>query len=256
MAQGEPEEHETADGGLSAEFKRKLRDLRVCLVCGPLHRFNKSHARGGHKMRSLNESEKAEEISWYRTIQAEGETARLRILDHRRQESQKAYSQLAASEDTSEPAERGVGGDYKIEFGKHARKSLSNVLKAFPDYFPNLVNEKRFLASQPLLARALEEAGVLENVQARAAVLQLENAKITLQRAADEKAQGTELHPEVRKLPAIQVEKARSVLNAPTAEDLDKQDDVQDALVHAQAPRKRQREKDDLACGPRSKPVR
>ena len=43
MAQGEPEEHETA-GGLSTEFKRKLRDLRVCLVCGLLHRFNKSHA--------------------------------------------------------------------------------------------------------------------------------------------------------------------------------------------------------------------
>ena len=75
-----------SDEDLSDHFKRKLRDLRVCLVCGPLHRFNKSHARGGHKMRSLNESEKAEEISWYRTIQAEGETARLRILDHRRQE--------------------------------------------------------------------------------------------------------------------------------------------------------------------------
>ena len=48
-----------------------------------------------------------------------------------------------------------------------------------------MVNEKRFLATQPFLQRALEEAGVMDKVKARAAELQIENARKAVCRAAE-----------------------------------------------------------------------
>jgi hypothetical protein len=170
-----PDEAEDAD--LSKQFLKKLEDLRVCTVCGPNHRLNKSHARNGHSMRMLNDQEKAQEIAWYREIQADGEIARLRILDQRRKEAQSSKHGPAADPELQSHVERGVGGEYKLEFGKHAKKRLSHVLQAFPDYIPHMVNEKRFLGTQPFLQRALEEAGVMEQVKARASELRIEHAR-------------------------------------------------------------------------------
>ena len=102
------EKEEADDAGLSKQFLKKLQDLRVCTVCGPNHRLNKSHGRNGHKMRMLNDEEKAEEIPWYREIQAEGEVARLRILDQRRKDAQKSKPVPAANQELQDHAERGV----------------------------------------------------------------------------------------------------------------------------------------------------
>ena len=68
---------------LSVAFMKRLQGTLTCLLCGPLHRFlsGTTHKRRTkHPMREMLAEERAEEIKWYREIEADGEAARVKVF--------------------------------------------------------------------------------------------------------------------------------------------------------------------------------
>lgn len=201
------------EADLSETFKNQLKGMLVCYTCGPFHRFcsGKTHkSRSKHPMRPLTPEERAEEVAWYREIQADGEVARLRQLDLKRRESRQARASsstdvVAASEPASEQA-----GEYRFDFGKNKGKALSHIWRSSPSYLAHLVNQKGFLETKITLARAMEKAGIMAEAQAMASQMKTRLAERTLAREAA--GEVGELHPEVARLRAIQVEEAREAL--------------------------------------------
>jgi hypothetical protein len=125
------------EADLDDAFKKQLRGMQVCLTCGPGDRFvsGKTHkSRSKHAMRPLSPEERAQEITWYREVQGEGQAARLRQLEEKRRDSRKRRASvlaegIAGGECSNEP------GAYKLDFGKHAGKEMLRVWRTEPTYF-------------------------------------------------------------------------------------------------------------------------
>ncbi len=180
--------HGEAD--LSAEFQKHLKGMLVCCVCGPFHRFpsGKTHkSRSKHAMRKLTPEERAEEIAWYREIEADGEAARIRQLDKKRRQSRDALQGQGASTARSSAdsvggqEDNGQVGDYVLDFGKHKGKTVTAVWKKDKTYLPYLINGKA-LDARIRLKRAMESVGILEEAQAMADVMKVEKAHKVLAR--------------------------------------------------------------------------
>ena len=193
------------ESDLSEQFKKQLKGMLVCLRCGPLHRFTsgKTHkSRSKHKMREMTPDERAEEIRWYREIQADGEEARLRILEQKRRE---------ARSESGQGQELAVPTEYIFDFGQHKSKRLSVVWRENKSYFGFIVNSK-MLRDRLILKRAMEDSGIMAGAEAEAAELKIAQAERVLERARDQRERQEDLHPEQAQLQAIQVEEANAVL--------------------------------------------
>ena len=96
---------------------KHLKNVCVCTVCGPNDRFTgRSHSsRSGHPWRGLNAAERTEEITWWREIKEEGEPARLKILQKRREDSR----QGTRADMPSCAVVPKAGWDFVLDFGKH-----------------------------------------------------------------------------------------------------------------------------------------
>jgi predicted nucleic acid-binding Zn ribbon protein len=225
---------------LSDTFLKRLKGTLTCLVCGPLHRFpsGKTHkSRTKHDMREMTPQERAQEIAWYREIQAEGETARLKVLDQKRASEKAAAAaahmdvpsigEAAGSAGIGESAgSAGIGdaagsaavvpasarSEYVFDFGKHKGKTLSTVWRTLPTYLPYLINQKGFLDTVLTLKRAMEAAGIMDEALRQAGVMRRESSHRVVAQAAAEETAGVQLHPEVAKLRTMQLEDAREVL--------------------------------------------
>ena len=217
------------ESDLSEAFRKKLAGTLTCLVCGPWHRFpsGKCHkSRTKHAMRPMTSEERAEEIQWYREIQADGEPARLRILDQRRAAARSAVRTAAGGDGEAAGPEGGVvpasaSGEYVFDFGKHKGKTLSRIWATQPRYLCYLINQKGFLDTALTLRRAMDAAGIMGDALRQAAAMRRESASKVVAQAAEETAAGVQLHPEVAKLRKIQLEDAQEVLDiAPVAEPL------------------------------------
>lgn len=225
---------------LSDTFLKRLKGTLTCLVCGPLHRFpsGKTHkSRTKHDMREMTPQERAQEIAWYREIQAEGETARLKVLDQKRASEKAAAAaahmdvpsigEAAGSAGIGESAgSAGIGdaagsaavvpasarSEYVFDFGKHKGKTLSTVWRTLPTYLCYLINQKGFLDTVLALKRAMEAAGIMDEALRQAGVMRRESSRRVVAKAAAEETAGVQLHPEVAKLRTMQLEDAREVL--------------------------------------------
>ena len=215
MAAGADEE---AD--LSEAFKKQLQGMLVCLVCGPLHRFpsGKCHkSRSKHAMREMTAEERAEEVAWYREIQADGDAARLKQLDKKRRQSRSAKASGGGQEGGSGLAEGAAeSSEYVFDFGKHKGKKLMQVWEQDRTYLPHLMNSG-LLDARVVLKHAMEDGGIMEKAQDMAKEMKLAGAKKVLARAAAERVE--DLHPEVAQLHAIQVEEALVALGQSQPED-------------------------------------
>jgi hypothetical protein len=111
--------------------------------------------------------------------------------------------------------------EYRMNFGKHSGgKGLTilQVLEKDPGYFTALVSWKNdIFASRPDLKAALQKAGVLEQLVAARPALQVVRAQKMLETIRDEK--GQELHPEIKKLRAIQQIEASQILDSTSKEE-------------------------------------
>jgi hypothetical protein len=210
---------EADESDLSEAFQKKLKGTLTCLVCGPLHRFpsGKTHkSRTKHDMRAMTPEERAEEIQWHREIQADGEAARLKILDQKRASARAAASTAAAGSGEAAGSDAVVPAsarsEYVFDFGKHSGKTLSTVWRTQPKYLCYLINQKGFLDTVLTLKRAMEAAGIMDEAMRQAAVMRRESAHKVVAKASAEKAAGAQLHPEVAKLREIQLEDAQAVL--------------------------------------------
>ena len=214
------------ESDLSEAFKRKLAGTLTCMVCGPLHRFpsGKTHkSRTKHEMRAMTPEERAEEIQWYREIRADGETARLKILDQRRAAAKKILASGASSSAVEGEAvvPAMTSNEYVFDFGKHRGKTLSFVWRTQQSYLCYLMNQTGFLDAHLTLKRAMESAGIMDDATQRAAAMRRETARKTVARAAAEDASGVQMHPEVAKLRRIQLMDARQVLEDTPLEEFD-----------------------------------
>ena len=171
---------------LSDKFKSMLADLRTCTICGPLHRFHKSHgSTSKHKVRPLNAAEKEEEIGWYRAIQADGDAARLKKLQEKRAVSRATQeaAQSAAAEGESPLTLTEDTGEYRFDFGKQRGQTLTRVWRSQRNYLPYLINQRGFLDSRLTLKRAMEAAGIMEEAQREAQALKIGAARKVLAEA-------------------------------------------------------------------------
>ena len=167
------------ESDLSEQFQKQLRGMLVCLKCGPLHRFpsGKTHkSRTKHDMRAMTPEERAAEISWYREIQADGEDARLRLLEQRRRASRSARPQPSESEAVME---------YRFDFGKHKGKTVLTVWRDHKSYFAFVINCK-MLDDKLSLKRAMEDNGIMAPAETLAAELRAASAFRTLARVEEE----------------------------------------------------------------------
>ncbi len=199
------------EADLSEAFKKQLNGILVCLVCGPLHRFpsGKTHkSRSKHAMREMTPEERAEEIAWYREIQADGDAARMSLLEKRRRQARQANAEQAGVVEEPGPD---LDGEYIFDFGKKKGKKLSVVWRKDKSYLGWIINSK-MLDTYVTLKAAKEEAGILEDALALAAEMKIESARKVVAKAEVEKPE--DLHPEVAQLRAIQVEEAMVVLGA------------------------------------------
>jgi hypothetical protein len=113
------------------------------------------------------------------------------------------------------PPEVGAGSEAECEinFGKHKGKSIDAVVQADPEYFKHLSSWKNdIFQERPDLGKALERAGLLQGLQKQRPVFQLERALRTIQRVEEDKAKGDAVHPEIRKLRAMQQVEASAIL--------------------------------------------
>ena len=185
------------EDGLSAAFKKELSGIPVCLVCGPGDRFpsGKCHkSRTRHEMRPMTADERQQEIAMYRAIEADGEEARLRILDQRRLQSRQAFSQAAGAA----RRQAAIPEEYVLDFGKYSGKPLSRVWREHREYFGYLVSQPGFLDAKFLLRRAMEEQGILSQAQELSQTMRSARSAAHLARAQTEDL--SVLHPEVAQL--------------------------------------------------------
>ena len=102
---------------------------------------------------------------------------------------------------------------YTMTFGKHKGKTVAAVMQSDAKYFLHLASWKNdVLDDKADLKAALQAEGVLEGLQAQRPQLQIDRASKIMQKIEDEKPQGPQMHPEIRKLRRLQQIEAESIL--------------------------------------------
>jgi hypothetical protein len=111
--------------------------------------------------------------------------------------------------------------EYRMNFGKHSQGrglTIKAVLQKDPDYFKALMSWKNnILESRADLKTALEKEGILDELVANRPFFQSQRASRMLDKIEEEK--GQELHPEVKKLRALQQIEAIEILQGESKED-------------------------------------
>ena len=153
---------EHADENLPDVLVKYLKNTCVCTVCGPGHRFvGRTHSsRSGHPWRPMNPDERTEEIMWWREIEAEGDAARFKILQAKRERAH-AAAQTRQVEHAQVP-ERGLKRAF--DFGKHAKESLEKLWKTDKSYLVWCVSELRFFEGRLHFKQTLEDVRILNTL--------------------------------------------------------------------------------------------
>ena len=189
---------------------KHLKNICVCTVCGPGDRFSgRSHSsRSGHAWRALTPQERAEEIQWWNEIEEEGDAARLKILQLKRERA-RTGAQADATQHAQVPQK---GWKYVLDFGKHSKTSLEKVWKVDRSYLSWCATEPKLLDVKIHLKRAMEEVGILATLVEEGKKQQVEKALKTV--AKEETGEMEGKHHEIKKLHARRLEHAKAVLGS------------------------------------------
>ena len=121
------------------------------------------------------------------------------------------------------PSEEVRAGPYRMEFGKHSKKTVAEVQQVDSGYFAHMLatTQGTLLKTHPRLKVALEAEGLLHNLVATLPKNIRALYEKTLARAEEALASAQELHPEVKRCRKLEKIKSSRVLA-----ELDKRDDA------------------------------
>ena len=105
----------------------------------------------------MTQQERAEEIRWWHEIEEEGDAARLKILQLKRERA-RTGAQADATEHVQVPQK---GWKYVLDFGKNSKTSLEKVWKVDRSYLSWCFTEPKLLDVKIHLKRAMEEVCIL-----------------------------------------------------------------------------------------------
>ena len=177
---------------LRARFCERCQDTKHD---GPGHR-----SRSGHPYRALTPEERDKLAKEWRACP--DPSTRKQQVRERLQTQRAAWAKASPASDAARV--------YRLDFGKHKRKTIAEVMSSDAGYLPWCIKSKMHEARECFM-RAVLEAGLLDAEALDEAEKQVvEGARLTLARKASEDR--ASLHPEVQKLRTLQEAEASQVL--------------------------------------------
>jgi hypothetical protein len=129
-------------------------------------------------------------------------------------EKQVAAAKARQAANWKPPETAAVDAEYRMTFGRYSGSKALTVMEVQqrdPGYFKALMSWKNdIVESRPDLKLALDKAGLLADLQEKRPVLQLERARKMLHKIEEERDK--EVHPEIKKLRALQQIEASDIL--------------------------------------------
>jgi hypothetical protein len=198
---------ETAERAEEAGVDRLARMKQRCGYCGLCqsvirdltgHCSRRPQCKHNPGTRKLTEAEMAALVSEFHEEQKDPEVAK-----RKRVEQAKAKHEQEWKPPSGSPVSH---GPYCLQFGKHAKKTVSEVAAADPGYFPHLMasSKGKILTTWPGLKEALASEGLLDNLVQNLPDRMREGAERVLLRAEEQQYTHPKIHPEIQKLRRLQ----------------------------------------------------
>jgi hypothetical protein len=198
---------ETAERAEEAGVDRLARLKQRCGYCGLCqsvirdltgHCSRRPQCKHNPGTRKLTEAEMAALVSEFHEEQKDPEVAK-----RKRVEQAKAKHEQEWKPPSGSPVSH---GPYCLQFGKHAKKTVSEVAAADPGYFPHLMasSKGKILTTWPGLKEALASEGLLDNLVQNLPDRMREGAERVLLRAEEQQHTHPKIHPEIQKLRRLQ----------------------------------------------------
>ena len=187
-------------GSDAVNWQVKVKKYRWCIAChGVKERTHFYTGRKQCEMRPLSQEEQTAWIAKQEQVAIGGPEVRAQQVAEERRNSQ----------ENTTPAESDAPKPFVMYFGKHSKRSISQVVQRDPDYFAHLCLQGAF-ANRPLLVQELEKENVLDRIRRRAQELKILVAAAVVEKEAAGAA--VAMHPEVQKLHQIKLAEAELVL--------------------------------------------